>query len=75
MGNLPTAEDMREFASYFHESVWEACCEHEQYGGEFMDGVSYDIKKAGYVAMVIFEELGLVDEGDADEGKGELVPA
>jgi hypothetical protein len=53
----PSADEMREFATYMGEETWVKCCEHKQYGGEFMDGVSYDLKRAGYAAMLIIAEL------------------
>jgi hypothetical protein len=49
---------MREFASKFSAREWAVCCEYE----EFLDGVSYDIKMAGVVAMLVFQHHGWLDK-------------
>ena len=54
---IPSADDMREFASKFSEREWAVCCEYQ----EFLDGVSDDIKTAGVVAMLIFAHHGWLD--------------
>lgn len=59
---LPSSQDMREFASKFSEREWSVCCEYQ----EFLDGVSYDIKTAGVVAMLVFAHHGWLDEEKQD---------
>jgi len=65
----PTAEEMREFATYFTDETWKLCCNYQ----EFLDGVSYDIKEAGIVAMLVLAHHGYYDDDEPPAPKGKLV--
>lgn len=66
----PSAEEMREFSKHFTPETWAFCCQFE----EFLDGVSYDLKEAGLVAMLVLAMHG-EDEEPPMSGSGELVEA
>jgi hypothetical protein len=64
----PSAEEMREFATKFTPEEWALCCNYD----EFLDGVSYDLKEAGLVAMLVFMHYGMLEDGGDDSKQGEM---